>query len=388
MLFWLFAWMIGYYEFRLFSPLKASNRYLKGRLSLFGFHREKDCAIGYALSFRCRRVKREIEAAKLSAERSRIQGLPAVFRRNCFRVGALVGIGFGIFLSVLSGQYIWQIDVVGNERLRDEEILRLLQNEGVYEGAYHKSIDALAVANRILAKTDTLAFLGVNIVGNRVEAVVMEHHEKDLPRDEDLPSNIVAAKNGVVVSVLLEGGVTKLKAGDTVSKGELLISGVNLLHSETYHYQRAKGQVLARTLNEISLSAPRYRYEKEYTGRIFEEKELIFFTKSKKLSKECGNLPTTCDRIETRERVMLFGRIPLPLWLITVSYREFTLDEILLDEQEAIRVARQKILKSLSSKPLVSYKEDVTLGEDSVTLSVIYQCIEDIALEYPLFDLP
>ena len=388
MLYRLFALIVGYYEIRLASPLKATNRYLKGRLSLFGFHREPGAAVGYCLSYQKRRLTREILSEKLSAERSEIQGLPSVFYRNRWRYGAILGVMLAIFLTFLSGEYIWQIDVTGNERVRDEEILLMLREEGVYEGANAKTIDALAVANRVLMKSRDLAFLGVNIVGNRVEAVVMEHGEKELPMADDIPSNIVAEKNGVVVAVELEAGVSKLKVGDTVSKGELLISGVNQLRNEKYHYQKAKGRVFAETLGEISLRQVTYRYEKVYTGRVLEEKELIFFTKSKKLSKECGNLPLTCDRIEARERVMLFDRIPLPLWIVTTSYREFTPKEVTLTEEEAIRLAREKILAGLSDKPLVSYKESVTQEDGAVILTVTYRCIEDIAKEYPLFDLP
>ena len=85
---------------------------------------------------------------------------------------------------------------------------------------------------------------------------------------------------------------------------------------------------------------------------------------------------------------MLFGKIPLPLWFVTVSYREFTLDEITLTEKEAIRLCREKIMAELSGSPLVSYREDAHCQEDHVTLTVTYRCIEDIADEQPLFDLP
>lgn len=388
MLFFLFAYFVGYYEIYMQSPLKATNRYLKGRLSLYHFHKEGRYAVGYCLAHRKRRLLSELSREGLSAECSPIRGLPQLFWRNRYRVGALLGILLGIVLTVLSGQFIWQIEVVGNETVSDEEVLSLLRDEGVYEGAYAEGIDALAVANRILAKSSSLAFLGVNIIGSRVEAVVLEHRDKGESVGEPIPSNIVATKNGVIVSVELESGTCKLKAGDVVTKGELLISGVNQLRNETYHYQSAKGHVYAETVGEISLTKPLYRYEKDYTGAVFAEKELIFFNKSKKLSKDCGNLPLTCDRIETRERVMLFERIPLPIWFVTVSYYEFSLTEQPLSVKEATRLAREEILATLSTTPLVSYRETLTVGEGFVTLTVTYRAIEDIAKEYPLFTLP
>lgn len=387
-MFLLFAYLVGYYELSFSKPLKVSGRYLKGRLSLFRLDRRANCAIGYCLSFQKRRLLAELAREGIVCEGFRLRGLPCFLYGHRYRVGAFLGIVCGILFSVLSEQYIWQIEVVGNETLTDDEILLLLRAEGVYEGAPTKDVDALAVGNRMVMQSPSLAFVGVNIVGNCVEAVVLEHKESKTPLSDDTPSNVVAKKNGVVVSVVLESGVCQWKAGDTVSAGELLISGVNLLRNEKYLYQRAKGAVYAETLNEISLTQPLYRYEKVYTGRVFEEKTLIFFTKSKKLSKECGNLPLTCDRIETRERVMLFGKVPLPLWIKTVSYREFTPVETALSEEEAIRLARETLLTALSDEPLVSYREALSVGDDSLTLTVIYRAIEDIAEEYPLFDLP
>ena len=85
---------------------------------------------------------------------------------------------------------------------------------------------------------------------------------------------------------------------------------------------------------------------------------------------------------------MLFGTVPLPLWYVTVSYREFSLLEIPLTEEETIRLCREEILSALSEKPLISYREEIVTQEESVTLSVTYRCIEDIAEERPLFDLP
>ncbi|MBQ7365499.1 MAG: sporulation protein YqfD [Clostridia bacterium] len=380
---------VGYYQVTLREGLKASNRYLKGRLHLFSLNRCETGAVGYCFLFSKRRLVRELEREGLTAVFSELQGFPGFCYRYRRRVGALLGVLFGIFLTYLSGEYIWQIEIVGNVTLADEEVLALLREEGVYEGAYGKGIDALAIANRMLKKSDALAFVGVNRVGNCIEVIVLE----ELPRGnetggEDVPSNVVASKNGVIVSVEVESGVSSLKAGQTVSQGDLLISGVNLLRNEKYLYQAAKGHIYAETLNEISLTKPLYRYEKQYTGRILEEKTIIFFNKSKKVSKECGNLPMTCDRIEERERVMLFGTVPLPLWYVTVSYREFSLLEIPLTEEETIRLCREEILSALSEKPLISYREEIVTQEESVTLSVTYRCIEDIAEERPLFDLP
>ncbi len=388
MLFRLFMWLVGYYEIAFEKGLKAANVHIKGRLSLLSLQKNGRYAVGRCLFFQKRRLLREAKREGLSFHLSPLYGLPAFVFAHKTRIGAIVGIFFGIFLTVLSEHHLWEITVVGNETLRDEEIYWMLREEGIYEGVSTDTIDTLGVANRLAKKSDKLAFVGINIIGNRLEAVVLEHKAPSATDDDTLPSNVVAKTNGVIVAVLPEGGESKLKAGDVVKKGDLLISGVNELRNGKYHYQRAKGQVFAEVLGEKTVTKELFVYEKKYTDAVFEEKEIIFFTFSKKFSKDGGNLPLTCDRIETKDRIMLFGKIPLPLWYRRVTYREFTLAESALSQERAIALCRKEILSSLSDTPLLSYTEEIAFDGERITLTARYRAIEDIAEECPLFTMP
>lgn len=386
MLFYLFSLLVGRFSYISDSPLLLANLMREGRLSVFGFGVEENNAVFSCFLWQSRALKKLLSENGIAVKARRLHGLPAFFYRYRTRVGAFLGAVFAVFLTVLSSNYIWQIDVVGNSRLSDEEVLAVLDAEGVFEGAYIGNIDPLSVANRCVMASDEIAWMSVNIVGNCVEAVVLEHSGKEIDEKDPAPSNIVAKKSGIVTRIEVESGVAVVKEGTVVQEGQLLISGVNQLRDESYIYQPARGKVFVETIGEITVEKSLLSEKKVYSGEVFRTTSYIFFTKSKKFTEDYGNLPLTCDRIETKERVMLFGRIPLPIWIVREEYRSFRYEEITLSENEARAAALAEAWLALSAGELVFAEESYSFEGGVAKVTLRYRMIEDVAENLPLFE--
>jgi len=65
-------------------------------------------------------------------------------------------------------------------------------------------------------------------------------------------SNVIAAKDGEVLSADILAGVPYISAGDTVQKGDLLAGGIQELSDGTERLLRAKAIVMARTRTSFS----------------------------------------------------------------------------------------------------------------------------------------
>ncbi len=388
MLFYLFALLMGYYELSSEEPTKTANVLRSGRENVFGMQVRQGRLYFHCLFFTKRRLLRFLDEKGVSYRIHALRGFPGILYRYRLRVGAFLGLFVAIALTFLSQRFLWQIRVVGNEQMTDEEVLSLLAAEGVYEGAYIASLDLHAIANRCAMKSESVAWMSVNVIGNKAEAVVVEYVEKADENQDEVPSNVVALKDGVVKRVEVTSGVSTVGEGAVVKKGQLLISGVNLLRNESYIYQKASGHVYAETLNEITVEKSLIYTEKVYSGEILTEKSYIFFNKAKKFTQDSGNLPASCDRIETKERVMLFGVIPLPIWTVRVTYHAFTLEERRLAEEEAKRLAEEEAFKRLSEGELVSFEEEYSFDGEKVTVTLCYRIVEDIAYGLPLFETP
>src|SRR5699024_9096074 len=91
---------------------------------------------------------------------------------------------------------------------------------------------------------------------------------------------VTAKKDGVIVKVTALGGWSAVEAGDAVTAGGLLISGVyepdEYSNPQKNHFAHAHGSVIAKTDHKISVNIPREQSEKVYTAEE-EYKTLYFF---------------------------------------------------------------------------------------------------------------
>ena len=389
MIFRLLAFLLGYYRI---ETAESSSARVADLLSScpFGYFDLRAGSSGRA-SFSVfiptlKKARSVLMSAGIKAESAELRGLAARLVPYRKRFGLLAGLFICVGLCILSEKFVWQIDVTGNEKLTDAQVIEMLKKEGVFEGAYIGGIDFVGTANRFVMNNRELAWAALNVSGNKVECVVSEQKEPGVVEEDTRVSNIVASKAGSVKSIELISGVSMVEEDQTVSKGQLLVSGVNLLRNGKYIYQPAEAVVYAEVLSEVSAECPLSELEKVYTGRVYREKTLVFFTKAKKIFKDSGNLPSDCDRIEKKERIMLFGRIALPLWITTVEYHEFEYEEKTLTVDEAVKKAESMVMRSLADKELISRQLTVTCKDDGVVAVCLYRAIENIAEELYLFE--
>ena len=79
----------------------------------------------------------------------------------------------------------------------------------------------------ILLKVDEIGWLSVNIIGSHANVEVKEKIEKPELEDNPSPCNIKASADGVITKITAGEGMSQVKKGSGVAKGDLLISGVS-----------------------------------------------------------------------------------------------------------------------------------------------------------------
>ena len=183
-------------------------------------------------------------------------GFPLFFKKLWSRKGLCAGILLCIiFLYVLSG-LVWQIDVVGNSTVSDDDILLALQQNGVHLGCYIKNLSLKSISKKLVVQCPQVARAAIHYSGSRV-VVDIDERRVAQPGEEEIPANVVAAQNGKVVSITPRSGHAQVVAGDYVYKGQLLITGVYEDYWQKSHLVRAEGEVLAAVEQQISFYIPK-----------------------------------------------------------------------------------------------------------------------------------
>lgn len=313
-------------------------------------------------------------------------GVPFFALRALKRPGLLLGLAVFCLLTVLSGRVIWDVRIEGNERVSDSEIIALLKERGVGIGSKLDEIDIDGTETRFLIASDEISWMAINITGTVAEVEVREV-EPVVPRTDDgvVASNLVSAKNGVIVGFEEVRGNIAVAIGDAVSEGDLLVGGVYGTADTPLRLTRSRGKVFALCDNRYEIKVPLAYTQKTYTGRKKVKKTLIFFEKEVKFFENSGNLYATYDTISREEYLDLFGLGKLPIGIRTEEYAEYTESACIRSEAEALAEANfllwQRVYEESPDATLESKKISGHIEGDEYVLCAVIGTIENVAVE-------
>ena len=330
-------------------------------------------------------------------------GLPQLVGRYRKRLGIPIGILIFFLLTKLSTQYVWEVTVSGNETMTDAAVQACLEELGCGVGSYIPEIDFYDICHQFILKNPQVSWISVNMVGTtaRVELIEAKHKGNMENGGNETPSNLLAARDGEIVRTETAGGMVTVRAGQTVTKGQLLVSGVVDVGQKDdgrFVLIRSRAKIFAKTNRVLEVVVPYETVKTTLIGRETVKKSLKFFGKTIKLKETSSILPEGCDIIVENRRIVLFegdkltGGIPLPVSILT-EYRELMSETpITLTEEDAMRMAAIEmaalVAKELPDAEILSRtvrtETRVTEGKEALVLIWDMVCIEDIALESPI----
>ena len=269
------------------------------------------------------------------------------FRR---RYVLLAGLAAAVALLFLGSFFVWDIEVEGNSAVSEQEILRVLEKNGVGYGTFGLGIRPEQLKARVLPELPELSWLTVNVKGFRATVIVRERRLPPEVRSQKQPANIVAEKDGLITRVKLYGGHAAVEEGATVIAGELLISGIADVGERSYYVTRAEGEVWARTWYDLTLRLPKTAREKRYTGEEKTNCTMIVGKQRINITRGSSIFDGECDKIRKIRKWKLSEDRTLPIQLEWVTRREFTLRERTLSPEEAQRRAEPVLRQQLEDR--------------------------------------
>lgn len=306
------------------------------------------------------------------------------FFLNKLKKRKMLGFGFLIFIGLIFflTSFIWKIEILGNETVSSEELLKILENINVKYGTIKYNIDKDEIKNIILDEVDYLSFVGVEVKGTKL---IIEIKEQDLPPetvDKDKPCHIVAKKKGVIVKIVAKNGKGIVKEGDVVKKGQILISGlIEDEGQEESFLVHSEGEVYGITRYSHKIEEPYIKIVKEETGRVHKEKEIKFGEKVFRFSK--GEIPFDNYIEDVEEKSILGNNLDIPIKLITYNYKEVETKEIernLEGLKEYTKIKGIEEINKLLPKNAKTVSKDVKYFTEDTKLvtMVVLEVIEDI----------
>lgn len=318
----------------------------------------------------------------------RKKGLPFLIYRYKNRKAFVIGSAVFIITFFVISSFIWDVSVTGNEKVSSDVILEKLYQNGIKPGALKYSINPDTVIDKMMLGINDLSRISVSVRGTRVFVDVSERVKPPDLIDKKVPCNLVAAKDGVIYSIVAKEGLETVKVGDTVTKGQLLITGTieNVKNPEAPPLVvHSMGSVKARTWYEASSVVEQTLVKTRRTGLEKDWYSLVLFTKKFKLFHR--KIPyNNAEHVEVKKQLSIGKNLVLPVEWITDKYYEYEL------EQESLDIGRAKQLAADKAFRIV--QDQIPMGADMVKKSINYfqrddgkitatvtvECIEDIGV--------
>ena len=188
------------------------------------------------------------------------KGLPFLLQRNKMRAGMLAGLAVGVVFTLYLFSAVWQVDVIGCESVCPDAILAYAREEGLRRGVPRRSIDPAAIRKALVSEFPQINWCAVNQRGARVEIHIREVKQGAEIFDESGAFDIVAAKDGQIELIDAYRGKVQVRNLDTVTKGQLLISGVYERNDGSHYSVHAAGCCRALTAAYIDEEADPSEY--------------------------------------------------------------------------------------------------------------------------------
>ncbi|HOM01438.1 MAG TPA: sporulation protein YqfD [Acetivibrio sp.] len=315
------------------------------------------------------------------------RGLPFFLNRYRRRKTFLLGAAVFIVLFYIMTSFVWSVEVTGNKNIETDLILKSLAAHGVKPGVLKYKINPEEVAGNIILDVDGLSYVNVLVRGTKIKVEVAEGVKRPqiVPLNE--PCDIVAKKDGVIKSIVVKIGQAQVKEGDTVRKGQLLISGSIPIKGAENNPKRvhAMGEVLARTWYEGRQPVELEVVEKVRTGRTKDNLTLVLFSKEIALFHKEVDF-NDFEKVKIEKNLSIGKEFVLPFGLVIERYYEndsVKADISLEDAKEnAASIAYKKAAKNIpEGAKIVDRRVDFIENENGeIVADVIIECLEDIGV--------
>jgi len=318
-----------------------------------------------------RQLREAVRNVPVSVRIRQKVGMPFLRLKLIQRFALLSGALLSLACIYLLSSVIWFVHIEGVEKLDHGLIADVLQEAGVGPGAWRSSIDPREVEKYLLLKIPQLAWVGVRLRGTLVEITLVEKAE--IPADERVPGDIVANRNALVTQIIPFAGRVCVQEGETVTEGQVLISGALNSYRPSGEdgstgYLRAAGMVRGRVWYRGFGEAGVVNWVFRRTGRSCTGYQVT----AGPWSWQWGEIPPPFSHYEEEVEIQRLTLPPLgwqlPVQLKTIEFYELVTEKTETDLEVAREIALRRSWEAIAARmtpgaEILSQEVEVTVEE-------------------------
>ena len=309
-------------------------------------------------------------------------GFPFLLRRYRFRYGIFVGfLIFIVLLNVLCGR-IWSVEIHGISSLNSLEVMTMLQSVGISEGVKKDAYDWATVRQKIMEQNPQISWMSFNPIGTVLFVDISETAKAPGILDHNVPCNLKATKDGVILSAKVYAGQPLVKPGDAVVKGDILVSGAVEYKNGCTVFRHASAEIVAQTKYHITFKIPLRQTVQCRTGQSQVRHVIRFF--GMRIPMYLGSIKEQYETVPTSHDMQINHKT-LPLGVDSTIFYYTSEKQVTLSEHQALSQAQKKLneykINELDDVVIKTITTNHTIDKQTLTFTADFLCEENICFE-------
>ena len=355
----------------------------KQKIFLWNLKRSKTTIIYTNVSIKdFKKLKPIAQKTKCKIKIKSKKGLPFIFNKYKKRKIFVIGLAMVLITIFTLSKFIWNIEVIGNEKINDDEIIQIANENNLKIGKFKNKEDTKKIINKLRLERDDIAWIGIEIKGTNAIIKIVESIPKPNIIDDEEFCNIVATKDAIIKKISAQNGTPVVKEGEIVKKGTVLIAGWLEGKYTGTRYVHATGSVQGKVWYTQKERIYFKQQKKEQTGNVENKYSLNINNFKINFNKGVSKFKNY-DTIETNKKVKLFSNFYLPIELIKITNTEVNITDITYTLEEAKNIGIEKAKQELNNKienldNILSIQINDSQTSEYIEVEVTYEMLENI----------
>lgn len=373
MLLSLLRFLIGYVKVKVFgfAPERFMNLIIKNDIVIWDVENEDYGYTFYTGRKNLMKMKPYLHKTNMKAELIEKRGLPYVIKHNKRRVVFVLGFGLFLVSLYILSLFVWEVKIVGEDKLVADNILKSIENNYVPLGTLKSKVNCSLLEENLRKEFNDISWISCELKGTGLTVYLEEGLSPKSSEAERISGDIIAAKDATITKMITREGTPIAKVKDKVKKGDILISGTIYIYDDNNEimetsYIAADGDVYGMTTYIYEDYIDLKYYEKKYKKDSKEYISLYFmnycFTPYiPKMNEE------DFDTYTEIHKAKLFDHFYLPFGYKITKMNPYELEQKSYSTEEAKNILEKRLNKKIEifkEKGVEIIKNDVKIKQD------------------------
>ena len=381
----LFNYILGYVNIKIegFYIERFINICKSKGILLWNMKREKSSILYANISINDFKILKNIaKTSSCNIKLTKKMGLPFIFNKYKKRKIFFILLIFVLIVLLISSNYIWNIEIIGDNKIDKNEIIEELKNNGLSIGVAKSKLDTKSVINDIRMKREDIAWIGIDIKGTNAIVEIVESEKKPDIVKTDEYCNIISEKSGIITRINVSNGTAKVKVGDIVKEGDILVEGkLEGKYTEPI-YVHAAADIEIKTWYSIRKNFEYKQVIEQKTGNTETKYSIKINNLQINFYKVLSKFENY-DTISENKKLSLFSNFYLPIEIIKQENYEKKYEAVQYSKDElkkkSINELEEELNKQINEeRNILNRYVNIKENNEFIDIELVYEVLESV----------